>query len=102
MKTKLVTCGAAFMAVSMLVTLRAEHMEGKTVVKTTHGTAKYSTDTGAGEPIKAGATLKSGGTIKTDADSSADIALGSGSMIRVTPNSEVTLGPVNMNQTGVD
>ncbi len=102
MKTKLVTCGAVFMAISMTATLRAEHMEGKAMVKTIHGTPKCSTGTDAGEAIKAGAALKSGGTIKTDADSSADIAMGSGSMIRVTPNSEVTLGAVNANNTGVD
>ncbi|MBC8001196.1 MAG: FecR domain-containing protein [Opitutaceae bacterium] len=98
---------AAFAGLAASFTLasdaHAASMQGKAEVTRLQGSAKYSTGGNVWVPLKVGTTLKSGAVIQTAADSTVDLNLGlNGPVVRVTPNTTLSLDKLAYTDTGAD
>ncbi len=101
---KLLACVSALALTSLAFDLNAQTMQqGSAKVRQIKGSAQYSADSGAWVPLKTGATLHPGSTVKTAVESIVDLDLGpNGPLIRIAPNSTVSLDKLTFAGTGMD
>ena len=100
---KLFACITTFALLSLTAGVQAQNMkQGSAKVRQIKGSAKYS-ETGVWIPLKVGTTLKSGATIQTAPESIVDLDLGeNGPVVRITPNTTVSLDKLVYSGTGMD
>ncbi len=95
-----VAVAAAFM---ISCTLHAQTHPGKAEVKDVQGSAYYSVAGGPFKPLNRGTVLNSGAVVKTDANSSADLFLGTSSgSVRLLENTTLGLDKLALTDTGAD
>lgn len=101
---KLFACVTALAFVSLATDLQAQTMkQGSAKVRQIRGSAKYSSEAGVWVPLKVGNVLKAGSTVQTAPESVVDLDLGvNGPVIRVTPNTTLSLDKLTHAGTGVD
>lgn len=101
---KLFACLTALAFVSLATDLQAQTMkEGSAKVRQIRGSAKYSNGGDVWVPLKVGTALKPGSTVQTALESIVDLDLGvNGPVIRVAPNTTMSLDKLAYSGTGVD
>ena len=101
---KLFACVATLALTSLFADLKAETVQqGSAKVRQIKGSARYSADSGAWIPLKVGTTLHPGASVQTAPESIVDLDLGeNGPMIRIAPNSTVSLDKLTFAGTGID
>jgi hypothetical protein len=100
----MLACTVALVTAAFVTVAEAQSIkQGQAKVRAIQGTAKYSTDGGVWVPLKVNATLRSGSIIQTDSDSRVDLFLGeNGPVVRVTPNTTVSLDKLTVSKAGGD
>lgn len=101
---KLFACVTALAFVSFTADVHAQAMkQGSAKVRNIKGSAQYSAEMGAWVPLKVGTTLHAGASIKTAAESTVDLDLEeNGPVLRIAPNSTVSLDKLLKSGTGMD
>jgi len=101
---KLFACATALVLASLNPEIQAQTMkQGSATVYSIRGSAKYSQGGGVWVPLKTGTVLKPGAMIQTAPESVVDLNLKeNGPVIRVTPNTTVSLDKLAFAGTGVE
>jgi hypothetical protein len=101
---KLQACVTALILVSFLTGVQAQTFkQGSAKVAQIKGKAQYSAGGNVWVPLKTGTTLKPGSFVKTAPESIVDLNLGvNGPLVRVAPNSTVSLDKLAYAETGAD
>jgi hypothetical protein len=101
---KVAVLGIALMTMLAADTVNAQSTkQGKAQVRAVHGSARYSTGSGAWLELKAGETLYAGSVVATAAGSHVDLYLGvNGPVVRVAEDSQMSLDKLTYTDTGAD
>ncbi len=92
-----------FLGIGLPTALFAETLPWRAQVQSLKGKATWSTNSQMAQPLKVNSILPPGSTIKTGPDSSADLFLGhSAGVIRLGPDTTLTLDKLTMTDTGGD
>lgn len=102
--SKLIASITMLVFLSLATELQAQTMkQGSAKVRQIRGSAKYSVGGDVWVPLKIGAILRPGSTIQTAPESIVDLDLGvNGPVIRVTPNTTMSIDKLAYAGTGVD
>jgi hypothetical protein len=97
-------CVTALFLASVLTTVQAQTFkQGNAKVSLIKGKATYSVDDAVWVPLKIGTTLKPGSIVQTAPESIVDLNLGeNGPVVRVAPNTKVTLDKLAYSGSGMD
>jgi hypothetical protein len=95
---KLVACGVAFVAATVVSTTQAAQGTAKVQV-IRNGSAEFTEDGSTWKKLSVGTVLKAGSTVKTDASAVVDLFLkANGPVVRVTPGSSLELTTLTFDQ----